>query len=409
MKPNATGVDDLSPVVVGVPVRSAKRQGLRWFVRAPARMALDRGLSAVAFRLATVLLHYEGELGCFPSQERLGDDLGISVDSVQRYLHELELYGFLVVEKRGRKNNYCLAPIYEAPIGHGSIEETGRLEVENRSKRRPPSPRTLRSRPPGATAAEEASEPNTAPVRSFDHRQPHEQIAAPVRPSKASSRNELTAPVRLTNTAPHRYEDIDSPHGCGTNKNHSIIKNQQQQDASATDVGDDVQKNNSETEAIAALQRVGVNIVSADLGVHAGRERKLLDSELLEWATWVWSAEKSGIANKAAFAASKVRMGFTVDDIFPQFVDRAVFELRQKDVNALKAEAEDAAEEIHRQRSRQADTAIASLDTASRQDLRARALSDPAAWIGRDVSPDIFDRLISAVERRLVLGEAHGL
>jgi biotin operon repressor len=66
-------------------------------------MALDRGISAVAFRLATVLLHYEGELGCFPSQERLSDDLGISVDSVQRYLRELELYGFLVVEARPQK------------------------------------------------------------------------------------------------------------------------------------------------------------------------------------------------------------------------------------------------------------------------------------------------------------------
>jgi len=166
MRINAAGVDDLPPLVVAVPARSAKRQGLRWFVRAPARMALDPGLSAVAFRLGTVLLHYEGELGCFPSQERLSDDLGISVDSVQRYLRELELYGFLVVEKRGRRNNYRLEPIYEAPIGHDTIEETGQLEIENQPKRQPPSPRTLRSRPTLAARAEDGMSQNIAPVRS---------------------------------------------------------------------------------------------------------------------------------------------------------------------------------------------------------------------------------------------------
>ncbi|MGH7747110.1 MAG: helix-turn-helix domain-containing protein, partial [Candidatus Dormibacteria bacterium] len=133
----ATGLFSLSP---------AKRQALRWFIRAPARMALDPGLSHPAFRLASLLLHYEGELGCFPSQERLSKNLNLSLDSVQRYLRELELYGFLVREKRGRRTNYSLEPLYEAPIGHGSLEETGQLEVENLAKRRPPSPRTLRRR-----------------------------------------------------------------------------------------------------------------------------------------------------------------------------------------------------------------------------------------------------------------------
>jgi biotin operon repressor len=180
MKTSTAGVDDLSLVVAAVSARSAKRQGLRWFVRAPARMALDSGLSAVAFRLATVLLHYEGELGCFPSQERLSTDLGISVDSVQRYLRELELYGFLIVEKRGRRNNYRLEPIYEAPIGHGSIEETGQLEVENLPKRRPPQPRSLRARTPVETAKISASE-HAAPVRSITHGTSGSQIAAPVR------------------------------------------------------------------------------------------------------------------------------------------------------------------------------------------------------------------------------------
>lgn len=404
MRTNAAG-DQLSPVALAVPARSAKRQGLRWFVRAPARMALDRGISAVAFRLATVLLHYEGEQGCFPSQERLSDDLGISVDSVQRYLRELELYGFLVVEKRGRRNNYRLEPLYEAPIGHGSIEETGQLEVENRAKRQPPSPRSLRSRPLVARAAEDASPPSAAPVRSIGASRLRAQLAAQVRPIEAADRARLTAPTRSINAAPLRPEAIETPHGCGTNKNHSDIENQHQQNASQTNVGENMIEDD-ERGAIASLQRVGVNIVSADLGFHVGRGRRLFPLELLEWSAWVEGGEKKGIANKTAFAASKVRLGFTLRDAFPHIADRGVREREQQLTSAQKAEAEEAAEEFHRERSERADALIASLNADRRQYLRAKALSDPAAWIGRNVSSQMFDRLVTAVERRLILEEA---
>ena len=404
MRTNAAG-DQLSPVAVAVPTRSAKRQGLRWFVRAPARMALDRGISAVAFRLATVLLHYEGELGCFPSQERLSDDLGISVDSVQRYLRELELYGFLVVEKRGRRNNYRLEPLYDAPIGHGSIEETGQLEVENQPKREPPSPRSLRPRPLVAKAAAKAPPQSAAPVRSIGDSSLRAELAARVRPIEASDRAPSTAPVRPVNAAPQRPKTIEAPHGCGTNKNQSHIENQNQQDASKANVGEVIVENDDVPEAIASLQRVGVNITSADLGLHAGRGRRLLHLELLEWATWVQSAETNGIANKTAFAASKVRLGFTVGDTFPNLAKRALREREELFARAQKAEAEGAAEEIYRERSRLADALIASLDAESRQDLRAKASSDPAARIGRNISPHMFDRLVTAIERRLMLDE----
>ena len=403
MRTNASGVDDLSRVVVAVSARSAKRQGLRWFVRAPARMALDRGLSAVAFRLGTVLLHYEGELGCFPSQGRLSDDLGISVDSVQRYLRELELYGFLVVEKRGRRNNYRLEPVYEAPIGHGSIEGTGQLEIENQQKRQPPSPRRLRSRPVVATRAEEGTSQETAPVRSIRRSQSQDRLAAFVRPIESAEPPKSTAPVRSVNAAPLRSEVIERPHQCGTNKNQSNIKKQHQQDASAADVVENFEENNDVTEGVASLQRIGVNIVAADLGLHGVRGRALLNDELLEWAIWVQSTEKTGIVNKTAFAATKVRVGFKVEDLFPKIVDRASRDEQLTSVQ--KAKAEEAVECVYRERSRQADALIAALDAGSRQDLRAKALSDPTAWIARDVSPAMFERLVTAVERRLVLDE----
>ena len=368
-------------------------------------MALDRGLSAVAFRLGTVLLHYEGELGCFPSQERLSDDLGISVDSVQRYLRELELYGFLVVEKRGRRNNYRLEPVYEAPIGHGSIEETDQIEIENQQKRQPPSPRTLRSRTAVATRAEEGTSQNAALVRSIGQSLSQDELAAPVRSIKTTEPPQLTAPVRSVNAAPLRPDVIEKPHLCGTNKNQSNIENQQQQDAGQTDIGGHLQEKHGITEAIAALQRVGVNIVASDLGSHGGRGRSLLDVELLEWVAWIQSPERNGIAKKTAFAASKIRNGFTVADAFPDFLIRGSLDRQQQLSSVRVTEAEDTAEQLRLDRIQQADTLIASLDATSRQDLRAKALNDPAAWIGRNGSPDIFDRIVIAVERRIVLAE----
>ena len=351
-------------------------------------MALDRGLSAVAFRLGTVLLHYEGELGCFPSQERLSDDLGLSVDSVQRYLRELELYGFLVVEKRGRRNNYRLEPVYEAPIGHGSIEETGQLEVENQQKRQPPSPRTLRSRSVATTQSEDNPSQQAAPVR------PIEQCISP---------GLLAGAVRPVNAAPLRHDANERPHQCGTNKNQSNKQNQHQQEPGPTDGGGRLKEKNNTANGIASLQRVGVNVVAADLGSHASRGRSLLDVELQDWSAWVQGPEKNGIANKSAFAASKIRMGFTVGDIFPDFINRASREREQQLSIVQIADAEEVAEKLYSERIRQADSLIDSLNAEARRDLRAQALSDPAAIIGRNVSPSIFERLVTATERRLVL------
>ena len=96
----------------------------------------------------------------------------------------------------------------------------------------------------------------------------------------------------------------------------------------------DFVENGEVSEAIASLQRVGVNLVSANRGLHAGRGRRLVHLELLECATWVRSTDKIGIANKTAFAASKVRLGFTVRDAFPHLVDRGVREREQQRASA---------------------------------------------------------------------------
>lgn len=215
--------------------------------------------------------------------------------------------------------------------------------------------------------------------------------------------SQRTAPVRSEHSAPLRSEAGKTPHACGANKNLANINNQHKQEATGSGVGDVLQENGGFEEGIAALQRVGVNIVATDLGVHVGRARQLLKDELIQWSIWVRSQERNGISNKVTFDASKILLGLTVGDIFPRPVDRVTRDVGENSMSTNDSEARKLAAEIDRERNRLADTVIASLDDARRQDLRAKALSDPAAWIGRDVSPDVFDRIILSIERRLVL------
>jgi hypothetical protein len=72
--------------------------------------------------------------------------------------------------------------------------------------------------------------------------------------------------------------------------------------------------------ALAALQRVRVNLTRRELGLHAGRGSRLIATELLAWAHWVANSHARGIKNKAAFAAAKIRMGCTLDDVFPEAI-----------------------------------------------------------------------------------------
>jgi biotin operon repressor len=363
-------------------------------------MALDRGLSALAFRLATVLLHYEGERGCFPSQERLGDDLGISIDSVQRYLRELELYGFLIVDKRGRRNNYRLKPIYEPPIPNGSIVRSGQLEVENAPKETPPAPRTLRGRQRSHSLAEKEVRRQTAPVRRIKPPHPPHQRTAAAQGSEAHGEVRHTAPVRPIQTAPVRLMADETPHRCGTTKNHTSKKNQHHQPVGGVEY---LSKEDDPQTGIVALQRVGVNVVLADLGIHAGRARRLRERELFQWAEWVQSSERNGIFNKAGFAASKIRVGCALGEAFPEVVERETRKLEAQRMSALQAEAELRAERELCERSRLADDQIASLNANDRRELRERALKHSAVWLTSNLSPDLFERFVRGAERRLVL------
>ncbi len=411
-------------------------------------MALDSGLSNAAFRLATLLLHYEGDRGCFPSQSRLATDLGISLDSVQRYLRELELYGFLAREKRrGFANRYQLAPVYEQPIRHGSIEETGGLEIENAPKRRPPAPRDLRVRKASAPIPKltapasikdararrtEAPGEVAAPVRLV-HDNP---VAAGVRRSQESNAGVVAAPVRPAQAA---NLPLNEPHTCGPTKivpkekppHQEPIRSVGGDGGEFIDMGNGKEKNARPTPAshaeqvrpvtvilhsppalehgaapsprngIAALQRASVNIDIRDVGTHLGRNRKLDGEELLAWATWVATTAAPGISNKAGFAAAKIRMGCTLEDVFPAIAAQS---RRREEARASAVAAADA-ERTGRERAAQADDLLAILPRDERIKLREQALDDGGVWLARGASRSLLERIILATERRLVLRE----
>jgi hypothetical protein len=83
----------------------------RGFVMLPRTVLLAKGLSRDAKLLYAVLLAYAWQAGsCFPGADRLQEDLGCSINSVTKYLHELRLVGLLTIQRRGqgKTNVYTL-------------------------------------------------------------------------------------------------------------------------------------------------------------------------------------------------------------------------------------------------------------------------------------------------------------
>jgi hypothetical protein len=81
------------------------------FVMAPIAVMKDRDLSMTARVLYAILLDYDSmPNGCIPGQARLAEDLGSSVDTVQRAIGELEKKGVVSKQRRGRghTNRYQL-------------------------------------------------------------------------------------------------------------------------------------------------------------------------------------------------------------------------------------------------------------------------------------------------------------
>jgi hypothetical protein len=263
-------------------------------------------------------------------------------------------------------------------------------------------------------------------------------VAASVRLPHESKADVVAAPVR---PAPAANLPSNEPHTCGPTK---IVpkEKQQHQDrirsvggdgGELIDMGDGIEKNArpplashseqvppvssslqtdspqalehgaapSPRNGIAALQRAGVNIDIRDVGTHLGRNRKLGDEELLAWATWVATTAAPGISNKAGFAAAKIRMGCTLEDVFPAIAAQS----RRREETRGSAVAAADAERTGRERAAQADELLAILPRDERIKLREQALDDGGVWLARGASRSLLERIILATERRLVLRE----
>jgi len=73
------------------------------FTQIPNAILQHRDLSPGAKITYSMLLKYAWEKDkCFPGQDRLADDIGISKRSVITYLKEIEAIGYLETKRRGR-------------------------------------------------------------------------------------------------------------------------------------------------------------------------------------------------------------------------------------------------------------------------------------------------------------------
>jgi hypothetical protein len=221
----------------------------------------------------------------------------------------------------------------------------------------------------------------------------------------AAGDRERVAPVPPAIVASVQLESFETLHPCDLDitKNQPDIKNHHNQNESAPAESDDGggKKEDDLRSGLAALQRAGVNVDARDIGTNLVRDSKLNVSELLAWATWVATTPAPGIAKKTAFAASKIRMGCTLEGVFPDIA--AQTRRREETRAAMEAAADD--ERAERERAARADALMALLPKVERARLREKALDDGVLRLAPNVSPSLRERLILATERRLVLRE----
>lgn len=82
-----------------------------WYTQIPNYILRDTRLTSTAFRLYAALASYaNAEKVCWPGQQRLAQDLGVSERTIRVRLKELEEAGYITIRRRGRQqtNVYCL-------------------------------------------------------------------------------------------------------------------------------------------------------------------------------------------------------------------------------------------------------------------------------------------------------------
>ena len=159
----------------------ARTAPLRWFAAMPIALLKDPSVAAESKVLAGLLLSYDGPRGCFPKISSLMKDTGSSKHTVIRSLEELERYGFLTRERRGRNNIYHLTPAYVQPARPDDIALTGELAIENARPAKPVKRKLLHNRRPD-------------PVLPLDTKQVAPEQPIPIRGQTSASKR--VAPVQ---------------------------------------------------------------------------------------------------------------------------------------------------------------------------------------------------------------------
>lgn len=92
-------------------LEGADRATQKGFTQVPNFVLESKEISTGGKLTYAMLLKYawQNEF-CFPGQERLGEDMGVTLPSANRYLKELESKGFIRVKRRGqgKTNKYFL-------------------------------------------------------------------------------------------------------------------------------------------------------------------------------------------------------------------------------------------------------------------------------------------------------------
>jgi len=140
-----------SPAPLATTELRSRTAPLRWFAAVPIALLKDPSVAAESKVVAGLLIAYDGPRGCFPKISSLMSDIGVSKHTIIRCLEELERYGFLTREKRGRNNLYHLTPAYVQPARPDDIILTGELAVENARPTKPVRRKTLHNRRPDPT------------------------------------------------------------------------------------------------------------------------------------------------------------------------------------------------------------------------------------------------------------------
>lgn len=216
----------------------------------PIALLKDPSVAAESKVLAGLLIAYDGPKGCFPKISSLMKDIGASKHTVIRSLEELERYGFLKREKRGRNNVYHLTPAYVQPARPDDIALTGELAIENARPTKPVKRKTLHNRRPDPTlplGVEKVAPEQPIPIQRGKRRP--EKVAS-VQPIPAAdtgetsstgatfygnSARESVAPKQPGFVAPVQPVEPNRLHRSNLDitKNQDVIYIQQQQEAAA--------------------------------------------------------------------------------------------------------------------------------------------------------------------------------